>query len=61
MSGQKFHKKNNAEDSDKDYLKRIGDLTYEVEVNPRVFYLTPVNNLTGELSYKRLVQSRRVD
>lgn len=61
MSGQKFHKKNNAEDSDKDYLKRIGDLIYEVEVNPRVFYLAPVNNLTGELSYKRLVQSRRVD
>lgn len=55
VSGQKFHKKSNAEDLDNDYQKRVGELVFEIEVNPKIFYLAPVNSLSGELSFRSLV------
>jgi len=61
MSGQKFHKRNNTEDLDNDYLRKVGELTFEIEINPKIIYLAPVNPQTGELSYKKLVQNRKVD
>jgi hypothetical protein len=36
-------------------------LVYEIEVNPKVFYLAAVNNQSGELSFKAIVQNRKVD
>jgi len=42
-------------------MKRVGDLVYEIEINPKVFYLAPVNCLSGELSFKSVVQNKKVD
>jgi hypothetical protein len=39
----------------------VGELVYEIEVNPKIFYLAPVNSLSGELSFRALVQNRKVD
>jgi hypothetical protein len=50
QSGVKFNSKR-PETIDDDYIQFKGELNYELEIQPRVVYLAPVDPSTGELLY----------
>jgi len=49
LSGQKFSSKR-PDVIDDDYIVYKGDMCYELEINPKVIYLSTVES-TGELKY----------
>lgn len=49
QSGVKFN--NKREVVDDDYICFKGDISYELEIQPKVVYLAPVDPLTGELLF----------
>ena len=54
VSGQKFSSKR-PDVLDDDYICIKGDLCFELEISPKVIYLTNVDPNNGELQFNKLV------
>ncbi len=60
QSGVKFNNKR-PETVDDDYISFKGELNYELEIQPKVVYLAPVDLVTGELMYSKVVIQTKID
>ena len=58
-SGQKFYNKEHDEFQE-DFIKRVGDITYELEIYPKMIYLAKIS-VTGEKPYKKLIVNHVID
>lgn len=58
-SGQKFYNKEHDEFQE-DLIKRVGDITYELEIYPKLIYLALISQ-TGEKPYKKLFVNHGID
>ncbi len=59
LSGQKFNSKR-PDVIDDDYVMAKGENCLELEINPKVIYLSSVDH-TGELKYAKLVYQYKID